>query len=118
MNKPPFFIEEHRDLSEKEVDLIRWLLTVTDNQELIEQIGKTKVISKCGCGCPTIDLYVEGFETKPLGLILSADGLSPEGTPVGVILHVRGGLLSELEVYSEDGTKEFSLPEINKLHVD
>jgi hypothetical protein len=118
MSKPPLFIEEHRALSEKEVDLIRWLLMKTNNSGLIEQIEKTRVISKCGCGCPTIDLQVEGFESKPLGLTLSAEGFAPEGIPVGVILHVRGGLLSELEVYSEDGTKEFSLPEINKLQVD
>jgi hypothetical protein len=75
------------------------------------------VVSKCSCGCPTIDLQVEGYESKPVSLILSAEGFSPDGTPVGVILHVRNGLLAELEVYSQDATKFFELPKIDSLTV-
>ena len=118
MHTTDLFIEEHRNLSVKEIDLIQWLLAETNNLELMTQIENTKVMSRCSCGCPTIDLKVEGVETRPLGLTLSADGHSPEGVPVGVILHVKDGLLSELEVYSQDETKEFSLPEEGKLHVD
>ena len=112
------FIEEHRDLSLKEVNLIKWLLSKTNHSEFIEQIEKTKVISKCGCGCRTIDLQVEGYEAKSGILNLSAQGVSPEGVPVDVILHVRRGLISELEIYSMDETKDFGLPEINQLHID
>jgi hypothetical protein len=115
MAKEPLFILEHRDLSVKEADLISWLLGETNHSELKEQLRDAKVISKCGCGCPTIDLQVDGYEDIPVRLVLSAEGLSPEGIPVGVILHVRHGLLSELEVYSQDGTKEFSLPEVDTL---
>jgi len=117
MNKETLFVEEHRDLSAKEVDLIKWLLTKTNHSEFIEQIGKTKVVSKCSCGCPTVDLQVEGYESKPVRFVLSAEGFSPEGIAVGVILHVRNGLVSELEVYSQDGTKVFGLPEIDRLQV-
>ncbi len=118
MSKEPLFVEEYRDLSAKEVDLIEWLLTKTNHSELIEQIGKTRVISKCSCGCPTIDLQVKGCESGPVRLVLSANGFSPEGIPVGVILHVRNVLISELEVYSQDGTKYFGLPEIDRLHIE
>lgn len=118
MSKPKLFIEEYRDLSAIEVDLIRWLLAVTNNSEFIEQVEKTKVISKCGCGCRTIDLQVEGYDAKSGGLNLSAQGISPEGVPVDVVLHIRHGLISELEVYSMNGINEFGLPEIDQLHID
>ena len=118
MGKEPLFIEEYRDLSTKEADLIEWLLTKNNYSELIGQIGKTRVISKCSCGCPTIDLQVKEYESGPIRLVLSANGFSPEGIPVGVILHVGNGLISELEVYSKDGTKVFGLPEIDKLQVE
>ena len=118
MSREKFFIEEHRDLSAKEVDLIKWILAEYNHSELLEQIEKTKVISKCSCGCATIDLQVEGYEQKSEGLILSVEGFSSAEIPVGVILHVRNGLLSELEVYSKAGTKVFGLPEIDKLYVD
>lgn len=118
MNKEPLFVEERRNLSSKEANLIEWLLIKTKYSELIEQIEKTKVISKCSCGCPTIDLQVEGYESAPVRLVLFAEGVSPEGIPIGVILHVRNGLISELEIYSQDGTKNFRLPEIDKLHIE
>lgn len=117
MKKETFFVEDHRDLSTKEINLIKWLLTKTNHSEFIEQIGKTKVVSKCSCGCPTVDLEVEGYESKPITLVLSAEGFSPEGIAVCVILHVRNGLVSELEVYSQNGTKVFGLPVIDGLRV-
>jgi hypothetical protein len=55
-------------------------------------------------------------EIKLINLHLSASGYSPEGIPVGVMLHIRNGLLSELEAYSEDGTKVFGLPDTEKLN--
>ncbi len=118
MSSEKFFIQEYRDLSADEVDLIKWILAEYSHLELSEQIKKTKVVSKCSCGCPTIDLQVEGYEQKSEGLMLSAEGFSSAKIPVGVILHVRNGLLSELEVYSKDGTKVFGLPEVDKLYLD
>jgi len=118
MSKEPLFVEEYRDLSVKEVDLIEWLLTKNNHSELVAQIGNTRVISKCSCGCPTIDLQVKDYESGPIRLVLSANGFSPEGIPVGVILHVKNGLISEFEVYSKDATKVFGLPEIDKLQVE
>src|SRR6266487_4462699 len=117
MNERTFFVEEQRNLSTEEINLIEWLLINTKHSELIEQIEKAKVISKCSCGCPTVDLEVAGVDKQPINLHLSASGYSPEGILVGIILHVRNGLLSELEVYSEDGTKIFGLPDTDKLKV-
>jgi hypothetical protein len=45
-----------------------------------------------------------------------AEGSSPEGVRVGVIVHVREGEISELEVYSVTGEKNaFSLPKPESL---
>ena len=117
MNEETFFVEEHRDLSTKERDLIHWLLVETNQPDLQEQIGKAKIVSRCSCGCPTIDLQVVGVNEQPINLHLSASGYSLEGIPVGVILHIKNGLLAELEAYSETGIRVFDLPEIDKLQV-
>lgn len=118
MRKDQLFVEEHRELSLREIDLIKWLLVTTNNLEFLEQIEKARVISKCGCGCRTIDLEVVEYVSKFDKLInLDAQGVSPEGVPVDVILHIRHGLISELEIYAMDETEEFSLPEIDKLNV-
>ncbi len=78
------------------------------------QLPDVTVISHCGCGCPTIDLAVRGRAASlSLTTTILADGeaTSPEDVLVGVILHARDGLLSELEVYSMEGVDHpFSLP--------
>lgn len=117
MHKDKLFIAEDRDLAVREIDLIQWLLTGTNNLEFIEQIEKTRVITRCDCGCRTIDLKVEGYKPRSVGVNLSAQGFSPEGVPVDVVLHVRHGLLSELEIYAMDGTEKFSLPEVDRLNI-
>jgi hypothetical protein len=43
--------------------------------------------------------------------LLTADGESPEGEPVGVILWVRGGFLSGLEVHPWNGSVSIRLPD-------
>ena len=49
-------------------------------------------------------------------LIADAEGRSPEGISVGVILHCREGRLSELEVYPIDEVKgPFALPNPSTL---
>jgi hypothetical protein len=77
------------------------------------------VVSHCGCGCPTIDLAVDGRAaplSSPTTILADTEGLSPEGVRVGIIVHGREGLISELEIYSMAGDEgKFSLPRINDL---
>lgn len=93
---------------------MRWLLKAHDHTELVEQLDKVKVISKCGCGC-TIDLHADDIENIPGNLHLSAQAVSPENVLLDVILHVRNGVLAELEIYAVHDTKDFTLPEVDKL---
>jgi hypothetical protein len=64
-----------------------------------------------------VDLAVDGKHVDG-GSELVADfvGKSPEGIKVGVILHCRGGLISELEIYAMDEvTGAFGLPRPDAL---
>jgi hypothetical protein len=102
-----------RELSTGERDLISWLLDhhEGDTANLRGQLDRARVTGLCGCGCPTIDLSVDGVRCDgPLLVIGDYLVESPSGVVVGVILHVRGGYLHELEVYSASGGYPVPLP--------
>jgi hypothetical protein len=70
-------------------------------------------VCECTCGCPTIDLALvdEGLPTTgPSRIIADAEGESPEGFKVNVIVHLRGDVISELDVVGFDTTGPFALP--------
>lgn len=113
------FVPEERPLSPQEVALLEWLVSHgrPDAGEYRSQICKLRVVSRCGCGCPTIDFAI-GSQRKTGSSHIIADGMgkSPEGAVVGVILHVRDGEISELEVYSAAGeTVSLTLPPIDSI---
>jgi hypothetical protein len=107
-------VHEERSLSPEEAALVEWLVEHgrPDASQYRWQIPKLRVFSKCGCGCPTIDFAIG--ETRKVGsshIIADGEGKSPEGAAVGIILHVREGEISELEVYSITGEATiFTLP--------
>ena len=79
-----------------------------------------RVVARCTCGCPTLDVAVgeKKFRTVGVSTILAdAVGHSPEGVPVDVILHARENEISELEVVSHDATKIFSMPTPEMLRI-
>jgi hypothetical protein len=105
---------ENRSLTTDERILLEWLIAngSPSAAKYAPQIPRVSVVSRCTCGCPTIDLAVDGKHVDG-GSELVADfvGKSPEGIQVGVILHCRGGQISELEVYAIDEAKgAFGLP--------
>lgn len=105
---------EERPLTTEERTLLEWLIVHGGRSASAysSQLPLVTVVSRCTCGCPTIDLAVAGGPTSgPSSVIADAEGTSPEGIPVGVLLHSREGKLSELEVYSISGFKgRVSLP--------
>jgi hypothetical protein len=105
---------ENRPLTTDERILLEWLIAngSPSAMKYAPQIPRVSVVSRCTCGCPTIDLAVDGKHVDG-GSELVADfvGRSPEGIQVGVILHCRGGQISELEVYAMGDVKGvFGLP--------
>jgi hypothetical protein len=52
-----------RPLTPYERDLIRWLIEhsrLKEANRLLPQIDRLSVVSRCNCGCPTIDLALDG----------------------------------------------------------
>jgi len=114
-------IVEERPLSDDERLLLTWLIEhgTPEAREFALQIERARVVGRCRCGCPTIDLGIDGVKTRTVGasqILADFRGWTPEGHSVGVILHAREGKLSELEVFSvADLEGEFSLPSIESL---
>jgi hypothetical protein len=117
--KPKGHIPVERNLSSSERTLLQWLLMhgSSDASKYMSQIDSLRIVSKCGCGCPTVDFALEsGRKVGGSDIVAEAGGKSPEGISVGVILHVRDDELSELEVYSTEGLDvPFSLPTPDSL---
>jgi hypothetical protein len=112
-------VREERSLSTEELALVEWLVDHgrSDAGDYKSQISKLRVVGKCGCGCPSVDFAIGA--TKKIGgshIIADGHGKSSEGTEVGVILHVREGEISELEVYSTTGQMpKFDLPVLDSI---
>ena len=116
-------IREHRPgaprpLNERELELIEALLGAAGagGGRFLGQLARVQVVGSCGCGCPSIDLQV-GRKTRegaPSPVIM-ADGESPEGVPVGLILWVSDRVLTGLEVHPWDGSNVVRLPQPETL---
>jgi len=102
-----------RALTEDEHDLIEALLggARSGAVRFVGQLEGAEVVGGCRCGCPSIDLSISDkpIDGRPRPLVL-ADGESPEGVPVGVILWVCDRVLSGLEVHPWDGSNVVRLP--------
>jgi hypothetical protein len=86
--------------SEPEGHLIKWFLEhgVPGSDEFISQIDSLTVISKCRCGCPTVNFTLHGKSVLSENKHILADYLvTVDGQDVGVILFQREGRLSSLE---------------------
>jgi hypothetical protein len=82
------------------------------------QLPQVTVVSRCSCGCPTLDLAVAGRSASlasPSTILAAAGGVSPEGVPFEITVHGREGIISELEVYALTGDVPFTLPEIANI---
>jgi hypothetical protein len=105
-------------LSEAELELIEALLggLGIGAGRYLGQLPRVKVVGGCNCGCPSVDLALDGgirdAAAKP---VIFADGESPDGVPVGVILWARGGTLSGLEIHPWDGSDGVRLPRPESL---
>jgi hypothetical protein len=114
------FDQTGRPLTVEERTLCEWLIAhgTSKATEYAPQLSRVTVVgTSCRCGCPSVDLAVDGKHTVgPSEIIGDAVGSSPEGVQVGVILHCREGQLSELEVYPfSDVQARFGLPKPEAL---
>jgi hypothetical protein len=117
----PRLIPEARPLTGRERLLLAELLRhgTRHADAFAGQVPRVSVVSRCSCGCPTLDLAVDGRTASPGSpstILAGAAGVSPEGVPFEIILHGREGMLSELEVYAPAGADgPFTLPGVEGI---
>jgi len=109
-----------RPITTEERSLIQWLLQhgKPGSERFLSQLDSLTVVSKCLCGCPTVNFALQGEAVSQAPENILADFLATEaGEDVGIILFQREGRLSSLEVYSQRGAdKPFGLPQIETIY--
>lgn len=109
-----------RPMTGREAETLEFMLSAgfPGNEVLREQASRALVIEQCTCGCATIDFGLESdapvapeIQGAPLVQTRARD---MDEHPVGLMLFVRDGRLSSLEIvwYDESQmTAEFPAPE-------
>jgi len=114
-------IPEDRPLTQAEAALVRWLLEhgTDEGQALLPQLDRARVVSRCSCGCASVDFSIDRKVASPRsGMSVVSDYRwdSPEGFLFGVFAYAREGLLSGIDLWSIDGRATAStLPETTQL---
>ncbi len=111
-------IPEDRDLNSDERDLLMWLIEHGNAKAsaFLSHIQTLRVVSKCSCGCASINF--SGFDSEG-GLHILSDHYweDVEGNHFGIFVFEKGGILAGLEVYSVDGgMTPTRLPSSKSLH--
>jgi hypothetical protein len=119
-------LQEPRDLTETEARTVRALLALEfpGVVELRAQLSHARVVGRCDCGCPTVDLLVS--EAAPRSPVETRARLAPveglvaadeEGLPGEIILFVDDGRLSSLEYVSYSLQRPSQWPSLDQLTI-
>jgi hypothetical protein len=85
----------------------------------VPQLTKARVVSRCGCGCASVNFAVAGVVAPPsdgIGILADFEYRTAEGHLCGAFVFERAGLLAGLEVWSVDGlTTPSTLPTSEQL---
>ena len=113
-------VPEDRPLSGQEAKLVRWMLEHGEPRAatFLAQLPDARVVSRCSCGCASVDFAIAGVKPPPgnLGVLADFQFRTAEGHLCGAFVFERAGLLAGLEVYSQDGLSVPStLPAIETL---
>lgn len=107
-----------RPLSETERGVLGVMLAMDfpGALELRAQVDSTVVSGRCACGCPTVDLVVEG-DVQP-ATVTSRTPVNAEVDGVlggGLIVFVDDGRLSGLEYYSVEEQHPSDWPDLTQI---
>ena len=107
-----------RPLSETERQVLGAMLALDfpGAPELRAQVTSTVVSRHCDCGCPSVDLLVEG--DVPLAAVTSRVPVNAEVDGVvggGLIVFVDDGRLSGLEFYSAEDSTPAEFPDLDRI---
>ena len=108
-------LSQPRSLKPEERLLIEFLLSADfpERDDLKQQMDRVEVIEECDCGCGTADLRIKEVGTDAIGceqIVVEA-----YGNDVDVLLFVRSGLLSSLEIVDHGDSRPLSYPTPSNL---
>jgi len=118
MHSPTEPIADRRPLTHPERELTRWMLEHGGPAAaaLLPQVDGASVVTRCPCGCASVDFEVAGFPPPTGGLHILGDYLfGGEEDPSGAFVFERAGVLAGIEVYGLAGEAPSTLPRPDSL---
>ena len=99
-----------RRLASEERALLEFLLSAEffGREELRAQLPRVEVTGTCECGCGTVDLTVKGQAAR--AICREPIPVEARGAGLDVLLFVRDGLLSSLEIVSYGDARPLPYP--------
>jgi hypothetical protein len=67
---------------------------------LLTSVRSLRVVSRCGCGCASVDFSPPTSNEAVWEPLADATGKSPTGEDLGIIVWGKDGCISGLEIYS------------------
>ncbi len=111
-------IPEDRELTPTEYAITRWLLEHGKPEALqfIEQLEHARIVSRCPCGCASVDFEISGLPKGQGGMNILSDYLfGDESDPKGIFVWECNGILAGIEVYGLATDAPKNLPSIESL---
>jgi hypothetical protein len=100
----PSTVVEDRPLNPAEAEFIRWLLAHGNDRsrQFLSQVDQARVVSRCGCGCASIDLSIDGVTHYPkVGMeILSEHRWVAVDGEFEVYAYACGNLLAGIDLWA------------------
>ena len=98
---------EDRPLSAKETAFVVWMLEHGDARAAaaLPQVERARVISRCGCGCASVDISVDGVTPLPrsrMQVVSDYCWFTERGNLCGAYVFLRAGMLAGIDVWSID----------------
>jgi hypothetical protein len=108
-----------RPLSQGERELLEFVIqNFVKSSELMSQIRQLVVVGKCGCGCPTIDLWKPGQKPPPAKdsrVFWHGYGTVANGEPATLLLFQNENVISCLEVAPLGDERNCGLPQLDSI---
>jgi hypothetical protein len=104
-------IPDVRELCRQERELISWMLEHGQFPHAVDylpQVDRASVVSRCPCGCASIDLAIDGVAPAlgaPLQILGDFMWSGPAGEEMGAFVFAKHDKLAGLEVCSADGLR-------------
>ena len=106
-------IPDERALTPAERELARWMLEHGEPEatRFLPQLEHARVVSRCPCGCASIDFAVTGLPLPTGGLHVLGDfQFEHEGAMAGAFIFECNGVLAGIEVWGIKAAAPSTLP--------